>query len=60
MNKAVKWAIASAMASDSPSLTALVLPWWEDAAYFKWMIHPLVYTLVRIPAAQFKFKKPDF
>ena len=24
------------------------------------MSHPLVYTLVRIPAAQFKFKKPDF
>ena len=60
MNKAAKWAIASAMASDSPSLTAFVLPWWEDTAYFKWMIYPLVYTMVRIPAAQFKFKKPDF
>ena len=48
------------MASDSPSLTAFVLPWWEDTAYFKWMSHPLVYTLVSIPAAQFKFKKTDF
>ena len=60
MNKAMKWAIASAMAVDSPSLTEFVLPWWKDTAYFKWMSHPMVYTLVRIPAAQFKFKKPDF
>ena len=35
MNKAVKWAIASAMASDSPSLRAFILPWWEHTAYFQ-------------------------
>ena len=31
-----------------------------DHAYYKWMSHPLVYPLMRVPASQFKFKKPDF
>ena len=60
MNKAVKWAIDSAMKLDCPSLTAFVLPQWEDHAYYKWMSHPLVYPLLMVPASQFKFKKPDF
>ena len=60
MDKAVRWAIASAMESPEPTLTAFVLPWWEDTAYFKWMTHPNVHKLTRIPARQFRFKRFDY
>ena len=60
MDKAVRWAIVSADRATQPTLTAFVLPWWEDTAYFKWMQHPLVHKLARVPAKQFKFKRFDF
>ena len=59
MDKVVRWAIASANRSEEPCLTAFVLPWWENSSYFKWMAHPRVQTLARIPGKQFLFKKPD-
>ena len=60
MDKAVRWAICSALENDQPSLTAFVLPWWEDTAYFKWMQHPCVHPVSRIPGKRFKFKKFDY
>ena len=60
MEYAVRWAIVSAEGTDQPTLTAFVLPWWEDTAYFRWMQHPLVHALARVHSKQFKFKRYDF
>ena len=60
MEKAVRWALISARDSNQPTLTAFVLPWWEDSAYFKWMQHPLVHQITRVKAKHFKFKKTDY
>ena len=60
MDKSVRWAIISAAHSSMPALTAFVLPWWEDSAYFKWMEHPLVHRITRVKAKHFKFKKTDY
>ena len=60
MDKAVRWAIASAQKSDEATLTAFVLPWWEDSAYFKWMGNPFVYSLIRINKKHFKFKRTNY
>lgn len=59
MDKAVRWAIASAHQTEEASLTAFVLPYWNTTAYMRHLDHPLVHTLARIPKAQFKFKRPD-
>ena len=60
MEKAVRWAIISAKDSGQPSLTAFVLPWWEDSAYFKWMKNSHVHKITRVKAKYFKFKKADY
>ena len=60
MEKAVRWALVSAIEADQPSLTAFVLPWWPDSAYFKWMDHPLVHSVARIKGRHFKFKRAEY
>ena len=60
MDKAVRWALTSAKESKQPSLTAFVLPWWEQSAYFRWMDHPMVHPIARIKAKHFMFKKIDY
>ena len=39
IDKAVRWAPASAMHTQVASLTAFVLPYWPFTAYHRWLRH---------------------
>ena len=58
MDKAVRWAIASAGYTEEASLTAFVLPYWKTTAYMQHLGHPFIHVLARIPKELFKFKRP--
>ena len=49
MDKAVRWAIASAQILQQPSLTAFILPAKPSTAYRRWLDHPLLHTLLDLP-----------
>ena len=46
MDKAVRWAIASAQILQQPSLTAFILPAKPSTAYRRWLDHPLLHSLL--------------
>ena len=52
MDKAVRWAIASAQILQQPSLTAFVLPAKPSTAYMPWLEHPLLYTILDLSLVQ--------
>ncbi len=56
MQKAVRWAIASATEDSTPSLTIYARN--IGSAYQQWLSHPAVYQIARIPKAAVKFKPP--
>ena len=47
MDKAMKWAIASALTIDGPVMTVLHLASKTNLAYIKWLGHPLVHVLMK-------------
>ena len=47
MDKAVRWAMASALTASLPVLTFMPLSGKRKAAYTKWLGHPLVHVLLR-------------
>ena len=47
MDKAVRWAMASALTTAAPVLTIMPLSWRRNAAYTKWLGHPLVHVLLK-------------
>ena len=51
MQKAVRWAVASAENLDTPSLTVFVLPYYErsNSAYQQYLGHALVHQVAQIP-----------
>ena len=49
MNKALRWAIASASVPSTASLTVMVLPVIPSTAYRRWLNHPLVHTVLQVP-----------
>ena len=58
MEKALRWAIYSAEDTSEPTLTALVLPWWNDTgtSYNRWLTHPAIQEVATIKRNKFKFK----
>ena len=60
MEKAVRWALLSAIESVDPTLTVFVLPKWQDTGYYKWLSHPYVHVIADVDKKQFKFKTPDY
>jgi len=59
MDKAMRYAVAAAIATTDPVLTVLVLPAWEGTAYRKWLQHPNVHLLATFDRNHYKFKAPD-
>ena len=49
MDKALRWAIASASSLQVPSLTTFILPDRQSTAYRRWIPHPLIVSGFRIP-----------
>ena len=47
MDKAMRWAIASALTIDGPVMTVLHLASKTNSAYTKWSGHPLVHVLMK-------------
>ena len=60
MEKAVRWAIFSALDTVEPVLTAFVLPCQDNSgtSYARWMTHPLVQEVATVQKNKFKFKDP--
>ena len=60
MQKAVRWAIASAEKAETPSLTVFVLPYYERAnsAYQQYLGHSLVYQVAKIPKQAIRLQTP--
>ena len=63
MYTAARWALMSAVNTDKPTLTLLVLPAWSDnnnTSYLRWarLYENEVKFLMRIPKEHFKFTKP--
>ena len=58
MKKAVRWAICSASDTDSPCLTSFALPSYTNSqsAYHKYLSHPLVHLVTKIPKANFRYE----
>jgi len=54
LNKALKHAVQSTYL-DAPQLHLLVYPVWAAEPYKKWLRHPRVHQLCRIPRGQFSF-----
>ena len=52
MDKAVRWAIASAQILQQPSLTAFILPAKPSTAYTRWLDHSLLHTLLDLSLVQ--------
>ena len=52
MDKAVRWAIASAQILQQPSLTAFIPPAKPSTAYRRWLDHPLLHTLLDLSLVQ--------
>ena len=59
MDKAVRWALASAVHTQVAALTAFVLPYWPSTAYHRWLRHPFVHIMAKVRRSEFRFKKPD-
>jgi hypothetical protein len=64
MDKAVGWAVNSALASQEPTLTIFILPAWDDhsnTSYMRWCkTHPnTCYLLSKLSKRYFKFMTPD-
>lgn len=53
MDKAIRWAIASTLATESPVVACLNLPHWRTTAYCKWLTHPNVHFVTRIPKEEY-------
>ena len=49
MDKALRWAIASATTLLEASLSVIVLPLAHLTAYQRWLAHPLVFNLLMVP-----------
>ena len=47
MDKAVRWAMASALSTDQPVLTVMSLAYKGSSAFTKWLGHPLVHLLLK-------------
>ncbi len=47
MDKAVGWAMASALSTDEPVLTVMSLAYKSSSAFTKWLGHPLVHILLK-------------
>ncbi len=47
MDKAVRWAMASALITDQPVLTVMSLAYKSSSAFTKWLGHPLVHILLK-------------
>ena len=60
MEKALRWAIYSAEDTSEPTLTAFVLPWWNDTgtSYNRWLTHPAIQEVATIKRNKFRFKNP--
>ena len=64
MDKAVGWAVNSALASQEPTLTIFILPAWDDhsnTSYMRWCkTHPnTCHLLGKLSKRYFKFMTPD-
>ena len=61
MQKAVRWAIGSAMEAAEPSLTVFVLPFHDKTgtSYQQWLGHPLVHNIAKIPKRAIKLQAPE-
>jgi hypothetical protein len=62
LKKALKWALASAEATDEPCLALGVYPVWGKSPYTKVYEHtnPYIHELIRVPQTYFDFQTPDF
>ncbi len=47
MDKAVRWAMASALITDQPVLTVMSLAYKSSSAFTKWLGHPFVHILLK-------------
>ncbi len=47
MDKAVRWAMASALSTDEPVLTVMSLAYKSGSAFTNWLGHPLVHILLK-------------
>ena len=50
MDTTVRWAMASALTTQSPVMTLVHVAWRAGSAYTKWLGHPLVHVLLRVKA----------
>eukprot|EP00877_Chromochloris_zofingiensis_P001708 jgi/Chrzof1/11538/UNPLg00473.t1 len=60
--KTMKWAIGTAtQITDTPVYNVIILPHWGGSvtAYQRWLLHPTVHVLVRVPKGDFQFQTPD-
>ncbi len=47
MDKAARWAMASALSTDHPVLTVMSLAYKSNSAFTEWLGHPLVHILLK-------------
>jgi len=59
LHKALKWAVQSTYMEGHPQVHVLVYPVWRGEPYKKWLAHPRVHRLCRIPQGKFDFIPPD-
>jgi len=57
--KALKWAVQSTYLEDHPQVHILIYPVWEGEPYKKWLLHPRVHKLCRVPQGKFNFRHYD-
>ncbi|KAL3139477.1 hypothetical protein ABBQ38_003806 [Trebouxia sp. C0009 RCD-2024] len=60
MEKALSWAICNAEDTCEPTLTAFVLPWWNEkwTSYNRWLTHPAIQEVATIKRNSLRFKNP--
>ena len=60
MQKAVRWALASAEQSDMPSLTVFTLSFFEksNTAYQQFLEHPMTHKVAKIPRQAIQMQRP--
>ena len=59
MEKAMRWAIASATHTVTPTLTALILPNLPRSAYAKWLLQPCVHTFLKLGKSDWGHTRHD-
>ena len=60
MQKAVRWALASAAQNDCASLTVFILPYYEksNTTYQQYLEHPLIHQIAKIPKSALRLQTP--